>query len=261
MEKINAILEYSFLGNSLKQYLIAFGIVIGALILSKLLYNLLAKTIRVFAKKTKNKLDDLIVERIKIPFVLLVGIIGLQLAKTYLKFPEKVDYGIEVSLFIAIAGVLAYAISGLASSLIDYYLEPFVEKTENTIDDLVLPMVKNLVIFLIWYIAFIQAVKKLGGDPTSLLAGLGIGGLALAMASKDTVSNLFGGLTILIDRPFTMKDRIKVSGIEGVVIAIGLRCTRLKTDEGVIVTIPNSKFSSTPIENKTNVKTEEQKQR
>jgi MscS family membrane protein len=103
----------------------------------------------------------------------------------------------------------------------------------------------------IWAIGVIVALNNAGYDVGALIAGLGIGGLALAMAAKDTVSNIFGGFTIFTDRPFTINDRVKVAGYDGVIREIGVRSTRLETLEGRVVTIPNSKFSDTPVENVT----------
>jgi len=85
----------------------------------------------------------------------------------------------------------------------------------------------------------------------ALLAGLGIGGLALAMAAKDTVANVFGGITIFTDKPFKINDRVKLNGFDGNITEIGIRSTRLKTLEGRIVTIPNSKFTDGMVENVT----------
>jgi len=83
----------------------------------------------------------------------------------------------------------------------------------------------------------------------AVLAGLGIGGLALAMAAKDTVSNIFGGFTIFTDRPFSLNDRVKVAGFDGTITEIGIRSTRLRTLAGTEVTIPNSTFSGSAVEN------------
>jgi len=83
----------------------------------------------------------------------------------------------------------------------------------------------------------------------ALIAGLGIGGLALAMAAKDTVSNVSGGVTVFTDQPFRINDRIKVAGYDGTVLEIGVRSTKLQTLEGRMVTIPNAKFADAPVEN------------
>ena len=81
------------------------------------------------------------------------------------------------------------------------------------------------------------------------VAGLGVAGMAFALAAKDSLSNLFGGFTIFTDKPFSLKDRIKIGGFDGSVTEIGLRSTRLKTLDGRIVTIPNSKISDNSVEN------------
>ncbi len=96
-----------------------------------------------------------------------------------------------------------------------------------------------------------RRLNNAGYDVAAVLAGLGIGGIALAMAAKDTVSNVFGGFTIFTDRPFKINDRIKVGGFDGNVSEIGIRSTRLRTLAGTLVTIPNSTFSDTAVENVT----------
>jgi len=84
-----------------------------------------------------------------------------------------------------------------------------------------------------------------------MIAGLGVGGLALALAAQDTVKNLFGGIMIFLDKPFKMGERIQVDGFDGTVEEIGIRSTRVRTLTGRVVTIPNSAFSDNAVENVT----------
>jgi MscS family membrane protein len=102
---------------------------------------------------------------------------------------------------------------------------------------------------IVWSVGTIVALNNAGYDVGALIAGLGIGGLALAMAAKDTVSNVFGGFTVFTDRPFVVNDRVRVAGYDGTIKEVGVRSTRLQTLEGRIVTIPNSTFSDSPVEN------------
>jgi MscS family membrane protein len=102
---------------------------------------------------------------------------------------------------------------------------------------------------LIWTIGVIVALDNVGFDVATVLAGLGIGGLALAMAAKDTISNMFGGVMIFTDKPFKIKDRVKIGGFDGVIEEIGIRSTRLRTLAGTQVTIPNAKFTDGMVEN------------
>jgi MscS family membrane protein len=128
---------------------------------------------------------------------------------------------------------------------------PLAEKTENQLDDQILPIIQKSLKIVIWIIAIVVGLNNAGYNVGTLLAGLGIGGLAFAMAAKDSVSNLFGGITVLMDKPFKVGDRIIVGGFDGNVVEIGMRSTRLKTLAGRIVTIPNKIFTDSNIENVT----------
>jgi len=144
---------------------------------------------------------------------------------------------------------IAWIITRLLDSLCKQYLVPLVEESETDLDDQLLPVVSKGIKVIIWIVAIIMALNNAGYNVGALLAGLGIGGLAFAMAAKDTVSNIFGGFTIFTDKPFKLGDRIKISGHDGTVEEIGIRSTRIRTVAGRIVTIPNSKFSHNPVEN------------
>ena len=94
-------------------------------------------------------------------------------------------------------------------------------------------------------------LDNIGFDITAMIAGLGIGGLALALAAQDSVKNIFAGIMIFLDKPFKIKDRIKIDGHDGVVEEVGLRSTRIRTLEGRIVTIPNCTFTDNSVINVT----------
>lgn len=144
---------------------------------------------------------------------------------------------------------VAWLISRLFDSLYREYLVPIADKSETDLDDHLLPILRKGTKIIVWALAIIVALNNAGYNVGAILAGLGIGGLALAMAAKDTVSNIFGGFTILTDRPFKIKDRIKVIGLDGIVEEIGLRSTRIRTLQGRSVLVPNSKFTDNPVEN------------
>ncbi|NVM21546.1 MAG: mechanosensitive ion channel [Desulfobacterales bacterium] len=96
----------------------------------------------------------------------------------------------------------------------------------------------------------IYLLRAVSGKPmSSLLAGLGIGGLAIALASQDTLKDFFGSLMIMMDKPFKIGDRVVTEGYDGVVEEIGFRSTRVRTITGNLVTIPNEKMAVSPVEN------------
>tara|TARA_B110000881_G_C18444173_1_gene447595 strand:+ start:93 stop:758 length:666 start_codon:yes stop_codon:yes gene_type:complete len=111
------------------------------------------------------------------------------------------------------------------------------------------PILRKTVRSVVWILGVITAMNNAGFDVGALLAGVGIGGLAMAMAAKDFVANIFGGITVFVDKPFKVGDRIVVDGIDGTVQEIGIRSSRLITLQGRMVTIPNNSFTNSPVEN------------
>lgn len=103
--------------------------------------------------------------------------------------------------------------------------------------------------FVIIFVGAVFVADSMGLDLTSLIAGLGISGLALALAAKDSISNFFGAITVLIDRPFKVGDWISVGSAEGEVIEINLRTTLIRTSADTIITMPNANLVNTPVEN------------
>ncbi len=108
---------------------------------------------------------------------------------------------------------------------------------------------QSVVRFIVVFIGAVFVADSLGFELTSLIAGLGISGLALALAAKDTISNFFGAVTVLLDRPFKVGDYILVDAVEGEVIEINLRTTLIRTSMDTIVTMPNANLVNTPVEN------------
>ena len=121
--------------------------------------------------------------------------------------------------------------------------------TANRFDDLLVPMVtKSLKVFVV-VMGIIFSADNLNIDVTSLLAGLGIGGLAFALAAKDLLGNFFGSLTVLLDRPFQIGDWVVIGDVEGAVEAVGFRSTRIRTFYNSLITLPNAILTTTKIDN------------
>jgi MscS family membrane protein len=123
------------------------------------------------------------------------------------------------------------------------------QKTDSTLDDQLVPFVsKTLKLFLI-VTGILVIAQNLGYSISGLVASLGIGGIAVAMAAKDTIANLFGSVMLLVDRPFAVGDWIKTSQFEGVVEEIGFRSTRIRTFARTLVNVPNSILANMVIDN------------
>jgi MscS family membrane protein len=138
----------------------------------------------------------------------------------------------------------------LLIGILDVYLKRWAAATESTIDDMLVPIVgKTLRLFII-IIAGIIIIQNLTGLKIGpLLASLGIGGLAVALAAKDSIANFFGTLTILFDKPFQVGQRITIDKYDGTVENVGFRSTQIRTLTGHLVTIPNEKLVNSSVEN------------
>lgn len=243
------LLTQTYYGNTLQTWLIAMVIILLSVTLGKVIYWLFSKVIRLFTARTKTRLDDIIVDMVEEPAVFMVVVMGIWFALRTLVLPEMVTTIIGNAYQVIVALLVGWLLTRLFDALYREYMLPLAEKSENDLDDQLLPIVRKGVKLIIWVMAIIIGLNNAGYDVAALIAGLGIGGLALAMAAKDTVSNIFGGFTIFTDQPFKIGDRIKIAGYDGTVLEIGVRSTRIKTLEGRIVTMPNAKFADAPVEN------------
>lgn len=122
-------------------------------------------------------------------------------------------------------------------------------KTHNKFDDLLVPMVSRSLKVFVVVIGIVFAADNLNVNVTSLLAGLGLGGLAFALAAKDLLGNFFGSVTVLLDRPFSIGDWVVIGDIEGMVEEVGFRSSRIRTFYNSLVTMPNSILTTTKIDN------------
>ncbi len=123
------------------------------------------------------------------------------------------------------------------------------EATEGTFDDQLVPIFRKAAIAFLVVAGVVMVIQNLGYSAASLLAGFGLGGAALAFASKDTVANFFGSIVIFVDRPFQIGDWVEVGEVEGTVETVGIRVTRIRTFANALLTIPNATFTTSPINN------------
>lgn len=129
------------------------------------------------------------------------------------------------------------------------YAERFTKKTDSKMDEQLVPIVKRSLQAVVIVAGIIHALRTLDVDITTLIAGISIGGLALALAAQDTLKNLFGSLTIFLDRPFQIGDWINFSDTDGTVEEVGFRSTRVRTFANSLVYVPNGKLADMVINN------------
>lgn len=188
----------------------------------------------------------------KTPVIFAVALFFIWMALNSLELSDHLRLMIRNSYQIFILINVAWLVDTIASILIDKAFKLSKEKLEeHTMDVNMVKTIDKIVSVIIWCITVVIALSILGIDIKALVATLGIGGVALALAGQDTAKNLIGGITILGDRTFRIGDRIIAAGYDGTVEDIGLRSTKLRTLAGRLVTIPNGKLTDASIENVT----------
>lgn len=185
------------------------------------------------------------------PLAMIIMLIGIKLALRELTMPASYVVFIGKAYIVLIIINISWILSRFVSALIDEYVTPRVKLSGKRVNTRLIPTMKKTAQTIIWGFGIVIALNNTGYDVRALVAGLGIGGLALALAAKDTVTNFFGGFTIFADKPFRIGDRVRVSGFDGHIVAIGLRSFRLATFDGNEVVIPNSVIIDNVVENVT----------
>jgi MscS family membrane protein len=203
-----------------------------------------------------NKIKHLILEAVAKPLSLFIWVYGVYIVLTplfvHFQKPDGTNLVHTVAQKAADLGAvvaLVWFIFKLVS-VVDYQLKKWAASTDSSIDDVLAPLFgKTLRVFII-IIGGILIIQNLTGVKIGpLLASLGIGGIAIALAAKDSIANFFGTLTILFDKPFQVGERVIIDNYDGVVEDVGFRSTRIRTLTGHLVTIPNEKIVNSGLEN------------
>ncbi len=239
----------TYYDNTIAQWATAFGIMLGSLIVGKILYWLCSSVVKKLTARTRSNLDDVIVDMVEEPIIVALTVAGVLVGLSTLELSASAQGTISGIRQFVIIICITWLIARLVEAIFTELIAPLADKTDTDLDDQLLPLVRKGTKMFVWSLGTIVALNNAGYNVGALIAGLGIGGLALAMAAKDTVSNIFGGFTVFTDKPFVLNDRVCVSGYDGTITEVGIRSTRLKTLAGRIVTIPNSTFSESPVEN------------
>ncbi len=249
LDQFFELLERTFLGMTVGELLLALLFIAGGFIVRSVLlwvFRWLAKR----TAATRTTIDDILVESLSSPAGALSVVVGVWAAISILPIPkEPVDLERFAEAFfksVTIVVAIWFALR-LNQRITDRAHERAVE-SDSPLADFMPLLQKTLRVFLI-IIGGLLIVQELGYSVGSLIAGLGIGGLAVGLAAKDTLANFFGSMVIFVDRPFTRGDWIEVGSTEGTVEEIGIRVTRIRTFANSLITIPNSQLTTTAITN------------
>lgn len=241
--------SYTFAGNTLMQYVYFLATLVIAFFIVKFVFKFFKIVVRKATAKTKTTLDDIIIDTVEEPIVFAVLLGGIYIALGFLTLPEKAS-SITINLLKVLFSIdVIWLFSRTSIALIEAVVKPAVIKSNKQMGLHFTYLVKKITKIIIWGLGILFIISNLGYNISTLIAGLGIGGVAIAFALKDILSNLFGGVTVITDMPFKVGDRIRIEGIDGKVKTIGVRSTKIESFDGTEYILPNSKVVDSIIEN------------
>jgi len=222
--------------------LLAAGFALGGLLLGYVASYILARYGRSLSQKTTTNLDNLLVEVLLFPVRVGFFVLGLQLALRQFVIPEFWWNIISPLFFITYWIIASIFIYRLVDRVFHWYEAEIVHTTATDLDDKFLNLFRRLALMVLVVVLFITLLGRFDVELGAMLTSLGVGSLAIALAAQDSLGNLFAGLTIMVDQPFKVGDRVELLEIDtwGDVMEIGLRSTRIRTRDNRMVTVPNA---------------------
>ncbi len=253
----SGLLQMEIMGNPAKQYLYCLGILLLGILFKRFGATFLSKqSFRIFKQFSHNQFSEVFVDLLRKPIEQLLLLLILYLAFNRLSFPNNwelvpdTQYGLRwfidavygIALFVVVCKILLKATDFFSYVLQNREESPVSKELSNFLKELI-----KVVIVVLCVFAGLRFVFDV--NITALVASLGIGGLAVALAAQDTLANLLGSFVIYLDKPFKVGDLIEADGISGRIEHVGFRTTRIRTLEKSLLTVPNKKLIDTALNN------------
>lgn len=250
MEYLEILKTYILWSNRAYDYLLFLFIFIGAMIALKLFQFLFLARLRRLAKRTKTDFDDLLISLfsgLRPPFYLFIA---LYFAGNTLFLSDWLRQTMRVLFFV----VIVVEVVQVIIKLFDYFFDKYLARRARQEGAKVLTLsmsntLKFFVKLLLWMIGILMVLSNLGINVTSIMASLGIGGIAVALAAQNILSDIFSAFSIYFDRPFEIGDYIQCGVDAGTVEKIGLKTTRLRTMQGEELIISNKELTNARVQN------------
>jgi len=237
-------------GTPIWRWLIFCIAILVSLILGRLAkYFLLRASKRMMSRK--KEWTGLILKSFSRPiiFVCFSVLLSIIVPAGILNIPEIADGFLRVTIRVLLSAGIGWLIYSMVD-ILDHALQKAAAKTVSKVDDMLVPLIGKTIRITVLVVIILLVVEQISQeDIKSILAGLGIGGIALALAAQDTLKNFFGSLVIIADKPFEIGDRIIIDGHDGPVEAVGFRSTKIRTLNGHLITVPNAEIASKTIQN------------
>ena len=234
-------------GNTATHYVISAVFLVCAILLRRFLTTIFFNQLKKLAAKTATTLDDKLFPAMESPVATFVMVTGIFAALKVLKLSATADHSIAAGSTVAFSLVMFWGLLRAFDAIIDHAAELAKEKQMGIAA--FMPWIKKSLIAVFVVVGTLMTVQSLGYNVSTILQGLGIGGLAFALAAQDTIANLFGSIVVAIDQPFKIGETVKIGAHTGTVEDIGLRSTKIRLVDKSLVVMPNKMVSSEAIVN------------
>lgn len=234
-------------GNTVTHYVISLLLFVAALLLRRVVTNILFARLKKLAEKTETTLDDKLFPALEAPVATFVMLVGIFAALKVLKLSETADQAIGYGSTVAFSLVLFWGLLRAFNALLDHAHEIALQKQLGIAA--FMPWIKKTLVVIFVIFGVLLTAQSLGADVKAFLAGLGIGGLAFALAAQDTLANVFGSIVVAIDQPFKIGETVKIGASTGTVEDIGLRSTKIRLVDRSLVIVPNKTVAAEAIVN------------
>ena len=234
-------------GNTATHYAIFALILVGAILLRRFVTTIIFNRLKRLAAKTETTLDDKLFPALEGPVTTFVMVTGIFAAVKVLKLSETTDRTIGYGSTVAFSLVVFWGVLRAFGAVLDHMHEVAREKQMGVAA--FMPWIKKTLVAIFVVIGVLITVQSLGFNVSTILSGLGIGGLAFALAAQDTIANLFGSVVVAIDQPFKVGETVRIGANTGLVEDIGLRSTKIRLIDKSLVILPNKLVSSEAIVN------------
>lgn len=234
----------SVIGNVYLKFLFILAVAVVVAFLTKFVMK---KVLKPLAKKTKTKIDDLIIKSVSSIIFYIVLILGFKIAIQHFQFETGLYSGLVNTLFILVIMIMVLRIINNFSM---HWVNDWALKTESTADDRLIPLIAKILKTVTIILGFIFIFDTWNINISPLLATAGIAGIAIGFAVRDSLANILGGIQLVLDKTFKVGDKVELeSGEMGVIMDIGIRSTKLRTYDNEVIYIPNGILANMKIKN------------
>lgn len=234
-------------GNTATHYIIALLITLAAYVLRRVVTTLIFGFLRRLAARTNTTLDDKLFPALEGPVKALIVVVGAVAALKVLKFSATADDTLGYAYTMAFSLVVFWMFLRTFNTVLDHLQE--IARVRQLGLAPFMPWIKKTLLAVVFVFGVLMIAQSLGADVKAFLAGLGIGGLAFALAAQDTIANLFGSVVVAIDQPFRIGEFVRIGTTVGMVEDMGLRSTKIRALDRSLVIIPNKTVAGEMITN------------